>query len=238
VVFALTPPVSWKEPPTPDPLAYLPQPTLPATAQTVKGLSPSNGQAKPYLQALNIDPTTVNGKVYILTPGRYDQMPNFNNGDVVIFQQASVNSQQGVYYLNDCGFTSTGATVVMDPNTTGGVMLYNNPRANGNNTGISLQGGQVRLSPPTSGTYQGITLFQDRSSSVAMSITGQGGTQMSGTFYAAGAPIQVTGSSATNADVLGSQYISDTLQIGGNGSFSVNWNPNQTAPIRQLAIVE
>jgi hypothetical protein len=232
--------VHYNQPPTPDPLAYLPQPTLPATAQTVKGLNPTNPAVSAYLTALNLAPKDVNGKVYILTPGRYDQMPNFNNGDVVILQQASVNSQQGVYYLNGSGFTSTGATVVMDPTgaTTGGIMLFNDPRPNGNSTGISLTGGQVQLSPPTSGTYQGITLFQDRSSTVAMSVTGQGGTQMTGTFYAAKAPIAVMGSSATNTDVLGSQYISDTLQIGGNGSFSVNWDPKQVAPVRQLAIVE
>jgi hypothetical protein len=232
--------VNYNQPPTPDPLAYIPQPTLPASAQTAKGLSPTNGQAKPYLQALNILPSSVNGKVYILTPGRYDNLPNFSNGDVVILQQASANNQQGVYYLNGSGFTSTGATVVMDPTgaTTGGIMLFNDPRPNGNSTGISLTGGVVNLSPPTSGPYQGISLFQDRSSTVAMSITGQGSTNISGTFYAAGGPISITGSSATGADVIGSQYISDTLQIGGNGKFSVNWDPKQTAPVRQLAIVE
>jgi hypothetical protein len=73
---------------------------------------------------------------------------------------------------------------------------------------------------------------------VALNITGQGGTQMTGTFYAAGAPIKITGSNSTNGDVIGSQYISDTLQVGGNGSFSVNWDPKQVAPVRQLAIVE
>jgi hypothetical protein len=229
--------VNYNQPPTPDPLAYLPQPTLPSSTQTAKPAN--NGIAAPYLTALGLLAKNVN-QVYVLSPGRYDSLPNFGNGDVVILKQASANSQQGVYYLNGSGFTSTGATVVMDPTglTTGGLMLYNDPRPNGNSTGISLTGGVVNLAPPTSGTYKGISIFQDRTSSVAMSITGQGSTSVTGTFYVAGGPISVTGSDSTGADVIGSQYISDTLQIGGNGKFSVNWNAAQTAPIRQLAIVE
>jgi hypothetical protein len=232
--------INYNQPPTPDPLAYLPEPPLPANAQTAKGVKPNSGSVATYLSALNLDPKSISGSVYVLDPGRYDKLPNFTNGDVVILRQASANSQEGVYYLNGSGFTSNGATVVMDPTggTTGGVMLYDDTRPNGNSTGISLTGGQVRLAPPTSGTYQGLSIFQERSSTVDLSITGQGGTQMTGTFYAAGAAIKVTGSDSTNADVIGSQYISRTLQIGGNGTFSVNWDPKQVAPMRQLAIVE
>jgi len=111
--------------PTPDPLAYIPEPPLPSASLTVKGIQPTNPTAAPYLAALGLQAKNVNGQVYVLDPGRYDKMPNFNNGDVVILRQASDNSQQGVYYLNGCGFTSTGATVVMDPTggTTGGLML-------------------------------------------------------------------------------------------------------------------
>ena len=128
----------------------------------------------------------------------------------------------------------------MDPTgtTTGGVMLYNNPPPNGNSSGISLTGGKVNLAPPSSGTYQGISIFQERASTIDLSITGQGSTQITGTFYAAGAAIKITGSDSTGADVIGSQYISRTLQVGGSGKFSVNWDPKLTAPIRQLTIVE
>jgi hypothetical protein len=230
--------VHYNQPPTPDPLAYIPEPTLPS--QTLQARQANNPTAAPYLLALGLTAQAVTGQVYVLEPGRYDRLPNFTNGDVVILKQASANSQQGVYYLNGSGFTSTGATVVMDPTgaTTGGLMLYNDPRPNGNSTGVSLTGGVVRLAPPTSGPYQGISIFQERTSPMDMSITGQGSTKITGTFYVAGGAIKVTGSDSTGADVLGSQYISDTLQIGGNGKFSVNWDPKQTAPIRQLAIVE
>ena len=71
-----------------------------------------------------------------------------------------------------------------------------------------------------------------------MSISGQGGMAISGTFYAAGGPISITGSSLTTLDVIGSQYISDTLESGGSGSYAVNWSVNQTARLRQLTLVE
>jgi hypothetical protein len=233
--------INYNRIPTPDPLAYLPEPSLPSVSISVKGMSPNSSAAQPYLQALNLTAKQVNGQVYVLDPGRYDNLPNFTNGDVVILKQASDNSsQQGVYYLNGSGFTTNGATVVMDPTgaTTGGLMLFNNPGNNSNSSGISISGGVVNLAPPTSGTYQGISIFQTRSATQTMSITGQGGTQITGTFYVPNASMQITGSSTTTLDVIGSQYISDTLQAGGNGTYAVNWDPNKTAPLRQLGLVE
>jgi hypothetical protein len=59
---------------------------------------------------------------------------------------------------------------------------------------------------------------------------------MSGTFYAAGGTLKVSGN-GTN-DVIGSQYISYNLVLGGNGGFTVNWNVNQTARTRLIYLVE
>ncbi len=224
--------------PTPDPLAYLPEPSLPGTALKATGIQPNSANAKSYLDALGIQAKDVNGKVYVLDPGRYDSMPNFSNGDVVILKQASAGNS-GIYYLNGSGLTSTGATIAMDPTggTSGGLMFYNDPLGKTSN-GISLTGGKVTIAPPDSGVYKGISFFQERSANVALSITGQGGMQISGTFYVAGGPIKITGSSSTQLDVIGSQYISDTLESGGNGKYAVNWSVAQTARLRQLQLVE
>jgi hypothetical protein len=153
-------------------------------------------------------------------------------------KQSSANEADGIYFLNDSGFTSTGATIVMDPTgaTTGGLMLYNDP--DGNNTGITITGGKVSIEPMPSGMYAGIAIFQNRTDDVAINITGQGGMAFYGTFYAAGAPIKITGSNSSSVEVIGSQYISRTLQAGGNGAYEVDWSPQKTAKIRELSLVE
>ncbi len=229
--------VNWNQTPTPDPLRLIPEPTLPANAIHLNSTNPNSQTGKTYLDALGIQAKDV-GQLYVMEPGRYDSLPNFNNNDVVILKQASTNSQNGVYYLNGTGFTSTGATIIQDPTgaTSGGLMLYNAPSKSSD--AINLTGGKVVLSPPTSGPYKGIVIFQERTSDVGLSITGQGGMQISGTFYVAGGEMKITGSSSSNLDVIGSQYISRTLQSGGNGQYKVDWNPNTVAPLRQLALVE
>src|SRR5262249_32267830 len=124
--------------PVEDPLAYVPEPSLPSNALTARS-TPSNGLAvQTYLAAIGLKPKDVNGQVYILEPGRYDRMPNFTNGDVVILKQASANGNKGIYYLNGSGFTANGATIIQDPTgaTTGGVMFFNDPQGQ-NSNGIS-----------------------------------------------------------------------------------------------------
>ena len=197
--------------PIPDPLAYLPAPTMPA-----------NG---------TITQTTVKGnKVYTLTPGRHNNLPNFGNGDTVILQQG------GVYYIDGGGLTSTGgATIIMDPTTTGGVMIYNAPNGTQQNQGINISGGTVTLSPLTSGPYAGILLWQERSSPVSMSIQGQGGFTIYGTLYAANATLQVSGQ---GTNVIGSQYISRTLSLSGGGNTVIDYDHNLTARQRDIMLVE
>src|SRR5262249_13376087 len=65
--------------PTPDPLAYLPPPTVPPDGtMTTTDLGNGNHQ-------------------YTLTPGRYTNLPTFNTGDVVVLQQASAGNG-GIFY--------------------------------------------------------------------------------------------------------------------------------------------
>lgn len=228
-------------PPIPDPLAHLPEPEMPATTQ--KAGPPKRGNdptVQSYLQALGIAPDQ-SRQVWILEPGRYDQMPNFTNMDVVILKQASANGS-GIYYLNNTGFSSLGATVAVDPTggTTGGVMLYNDPTQTAR--GISIAGGAgavVNITPLRQGIYRGVTLFQKRSvTSVPLSISGQGSMAMTGTFYTAGGEINVQGNDSTGLNVLGSQYISRTLSVGGNGKFNVNWNDDTSGRTRLIGFVE
>jgi hypothetical protein len=107
------------------------------------------------------------------------------------------------------------------PNTSGGVMLYNNPSNSSNSQGIGIQGnssGTVNLSALTSGPYSGILLWQNRTAAQGMSISGNGNFSLTGTFYTANAQLSVTGNGVAT---IGSQYISRTVTIGGGGTRSL-----------------
>ena len=63
-----------------------------------------------------------------------------------------------------------------------------------------------------------------------------GQTSITGTFYFAGALLQITGNGGVVN--LGSQYISDTLNLGGNGGINIQWTPNTVARKRSIYLVE
>jgi hypothetical protein len=223
--------------PSPDPLAYLPAPAVPPDGtMTVTSLGQGNKQ-------------------YVLSPGRYTNLPTFNSGDVVILQQASANSNGGIVYIDGGGFKSTGASITMDPNTTGGVMIYNAPASSSSNQKIQItgnQGGQVNLSPLTSGLYAGKVLWQDRNSPVDTLVEGNGQFNIDGTFYLAGATLNINGNSGATtgfyiddnnnqvwgASRIGSQYGSLDLALGGNGNINIHYQGPQGAKTRIIALVE
>jgi Putative Flp pilus-assembly TadE/G-like len=192
---------------TPDPLAALVAPD--PTTLTTRSSS-----------ALSLN----DGNSHTLSPGVYV-------GGISIGSTTSVTLLPGIYYIQGGGFILSGSS-----NLTGsGVMIYNAPVAASDQ--ISLSGsGNVTLSPPTSGRYSGITIFQDRNSSVAASITGDSGFNVTGTFYIAGATLKVTGNST--AALLGSQLISRDLTIGGKASLTITWDANKVARKRFVQLVE
>jgi hypothetical protein len=200
--------------PTPDPYRFLPVPPQPASVN------------------YTYDKTT---RTYTLPPGSYGNLPNFTNGDTVIFQQASAGNG-GIFYLNN-GFSANGAVIKMDPNTTGGLMIYN--AGTGQNDGISITGnptGGIILSGLTSGTYAGMVIFQARNAPEPLSITGNGNVNITGNIYAAGATLKMAGNGTGNN--ICSQYVTQDLVITGNGNLTVKDNQNTNPPVRMLQIVE
>src|SRR5262249_40103820 len=95
--------------------------------------------------------------------------------------------------------------------------------------------GSLIITPMTTGVYQGISFFQDRTSTASLSIIGNGNLNISGTVYAAGASVKISGNSS--GDVIGSQYISSDLTLTGNGKVSINWN-GSTARTRRIGLIE
>src|SRR5262249_35685680 len=199
--------------PTPDPLAYLPVPSQPAPGMmTQTALGNGNFQ-------------------YYLTPGSYSNLPGFSTGDQVIFQQG------GIYYLTSGGLNSQGASITMDANTSGGIMIYN--AGTGSSDGINISGnasGTVNLGPLTTGIYQGLTFFQARNAPEDVQITGAGSFNILGTIYASDALLKVTGNGSVSN--IGSQFVTLDLSLAGNGNVNLVYDPKQVARTRILSLVE
>jgi hypothetical protein len=226
--------------PTPDPLAYLPPPDMPPDG-TITKLSLGQGNTQ-----------------YTLTPGRYTNLPTFQTGDVVILKQQSYDGK-GIYYIDGGGFKSTGASIIMDPLTSGGVMIYNKPSSTAESEKIQITGnsaGTVNLAPLQSGPYAGMMLWQDRTSPVDILVEGNGVFNVKGTFYAAGAKLNINGNGktqtgtssgsytddsgnvVTGASRIGSQYVSLDLSLGGNGNIGILYKGPDIARTRIITLVE
>jgi Flp pilus assembly protein TadG len=193
--------------PQPDPLRGIPQPRKSDYAVA------SNG------------PKHFSAGNHVLAPGVY-------NGGISITGKASVTLLPGIYYMDGGGFSFGGQGNL----TANGVMIYTDPKQPSDSINITGSGGgSVTLTPPTTGLYQGLTLFQNRNATNTVSISGNGGFYVTGTFYAANALINVNGGGAGQ---IGSQFISRFLELGGNGALNIDYNPAQAIPRRVWGLVE
>jgi hypothetical protein len=214
--------INYNQPPTPDPLALLPEPaqpalpSLPASVLTLLGSNYSTNNGVNYSGNSTID----------LYPGYYAGIKMSSGGTIVLHD--NLDGSPGIYYIGSQGLSISNSGSFTGSN----VMIYSAGTGN-----ISLTGsGNLNLSPPTSGVYKGITLFQERSSNKQISITGQGNMNMAGTFYAARANVSITGQ-GDYSNNIGSQWIAWQMAVTGSGSFTVNYN-GQATPIRIIQLVE
>src|ERR1043166_4455801 len=148
--------------PTPDPLSYLPQPD--PSELTVR----SNSKLK-----LNgTEPTTLQPGVYV--------------GGIDISGKGVVTMAPGLYYMKGGSFSATGQGSLAGVH----VMIFNGKDAGGSVGALKIAGlGFTTLTPPTDGLYQGMVAFQDRRSTQAVDVTGNGAMNIAGTFYAANATL-------------------------------------------------
>ncbi len=165
----------------------------------------------------------VGNQTVTLQPGVYV-------GGISMIGNITATLEPGIYYLQGGGFSTTG-----NINITGtGVMIYNAPTSASNT--ISFTGNTtLNLSPMTTGTYSGLTIFQSRTSTAPVSIVGNQGSNLTGTIYAADAAISLTGNTNTE---IGSQFIASTLDITGNTSFTIGASGDHTAIVREVGLVE
>src|SRR5205085_4100194 len=110
-----------------------------------------------------------------------------------------------------------------------GVTIYICPGSK--DDGLSISGkGVISLSPPTSGAYRGITIFQARAATNEIKVLGSGTLNLIGTIYAAKGQLEVSGNGLVNGDgdsvhLVGSQFIGSTMEVSGNGKVRLDARP-------------
>jgi MBG domain (YGX type)/Bacterial Ig-like domain (group 3) len=125
---------------------------------------------------------------------------------------ATLTLSSGFYIIEGGGFAISGNASVAGT----GVTIFNAgskyPTTGGTYGSISLSGnGSYNLTPPTSGTYAGIVIFQSRDNSEALTVSGNA-SGMTGTIYAKAAQLSESGNADLNAAI-----VVDTLTASGNG---------------------
>jgi hypothetical protein len=202
---------------TPDPLAALPVPAVPSNHGTMSvNLGAFVDVGTSYVISGSLPVT--------LTPGYY---PN----GLVASGSSTVTLQPGIYYMGG-GITVSGSVgfQVSGPSSsqTGtGVMFYSASSA------LNFSGsGSTNIPAPSTGTYQGMSIFVNRSSTAAITLSGSENQSFGGTIYAAGSPINLSGSSA----ITYAQFICYSLNISGSGNITVNGG--QGTPIRNIQLCQ
>jgi hypothetical protein len=175
-------------------------------------------------------------------PGVYSQIAASGN--------ASLTLQPGVYIIAGGGFTVSGNANVSvsggsNAITGTGVMLFNagsgynaTTGADGGSYGAITLGanGTVKLTAPSTGTYGGILLFQDRANAKPLTFSGNAMQGIFGTIYAPAARLDESGNATVGSTTNPISLIVDTLSLSGNAianavgappAGAVAYTPNQ-----------
>jgi Flp pilus assembly protein TadG len=148
-----------------------------------------------------------------------------------------------------CGITISGSpTVTFNPGTyivQGGLNWSGTATINGTNVTFYVTSGgainisgtvNLNLSAPTSGTYNGILFFQDRTDSSALNISGATASVLKGIIYAPDATLNYSGSGSTNIYVT---LVVNAFNLSGSGKLQdYAALPGVTSPVSKVTLVE
>jgi Flp pilus assembly protein TadG len=194
--------------------AYSPAPTTVTTTTS----DPLASLALPDPSSLTVRSTSqlkIGSGTVNLQPGVYQGGISINGG--------TVNLASGIYYLEGGGMTIQGNNTKVTDNGAG-VLFYNGETGGATNNPSSVgsiqlkSGADVEISPMSTGTWQGINIFQDRSATAAMTLSGGGNTYIKGMVYAPDSDATISGGSTI---VPGTSFITKTLTISGGSAFTI-----------------
>ncbi|MHC5544727.1 hypothetical protein ACYOEI_41370, partial [Singulisphaera rosea] len=185
-----------------DPLAYLAAPT-PGVAQAAVNLTYGS---------------------LTLNPGVYSKINASGSSHLTL--------NPGIYIIAGGGFTVAGSASVSGT----GVTIYNTnaafPGSGGAYGAFTVSGsGTVSLTSPSSGSYAGVLLFQDRGNTAGVSISGSGVVGSSGTLYAPSAMLTLSGSGRITLPL-----IVDKLTLSGSASDIASAGSGSTGSVSSSSI--
>jgi hypothetical protein len=138
-------------------------------------------------------------------------------GGLHLAGNATFTMEPGVYIMAGGGFTSAGNGEIEGDE----VMIHLTSHPDPGDCGfVSLTGGKdLELTPPTSGDYEHLTLWQDEDCTSDIGYRG-GHDDTVGVIYAPGAQVNITG----GGDLGSVQIIADTVYVSGNTDYELDFN--------------
>ncbi len=182
---------------------------------------PFSGYLRPSPSGLTTYSNTTISTTTTISPGIY------SNG-ISVSGSATVTFNPGIYILQGGGLSVGGSAAL----TGTGVMIFNTlsnyPTETGTCGSVSLSGtGNLTLSGPTTGYYQGMLIYQDPTCAAALTISGNG------TINSPGGTVYVPKGSVTIAGVgnmtISGQVVADRISIGNNGTLTVTYTSATSA---------
>jgi Flp pilus assembly protein TadG len=157
------------------------------------------------------------------SPGRYSGI-NLNSGNIA-------NLSPGTYYIDSGGIDLHGGATLNGTGVT--IILTSSSSTYGN---VTIRGGStLNLTAPTSGTFAGVALYQDRnapasnptSNTAANSFNGGTAQNITGAIYFPNQSVSFGGGTASGGAQC-TQLIAQTVTFSGNSVFKNNCKNNCT----------
>jgi hypothetical protein len=152
---------------------------------------------------------------YTMQPGQYTSSVSLGNG-------GTFTMNPGLYYFtsgadltiaNGATLTGSGVTIYMDSGST-----------------ISFQGGTTTTlsasSSSSGGTIPGVVYMQNPTSTASPSFANGTNVNLTGTFYAAAAPLSFAGG---NISQFASQVVVDSINLSNDAQITVNYSSSKVA---------
>lgn len=148
-----------------------------------------------------------------ISGGTVALQPGYYSGGVSITGNASVRMDPGTYVIGGDGFRLTSGSLSGD-----GVTLV---IAHGS---LSIAGSSsIMLTPPGSGSLEGMVLVQPSSNTSAMSLAGGSNFTIRGSIYTPGAQLTMVGNSALQGDgpLMGDLVVTKRVELRGTSLIKI-----------------